>query len=110
MTVKVFPASEVAYVLRQALGPMREWSDCLADMRRGKTDIDGVQLLPTCRVYDGRAWRPGYSPDSIREFVREIRKLHPETTTRDPARGFEVDLDPLDVRSWSVRKIKPATH
>lgn len=109
MKVKVFSSGEVAHMLRLALGPMREWSDCLADMRRDKTDIDGLRLLPACKVRDGRAWRPAYAAENIIEFVLEVRGRHPEIMTREPIRGFEVELDPLDARSWSVRKIKPAT-
>ena len=109
MKVKMFPSSEVAYMLRLALGPMREWSDALTDMRRDKTDIDGLRLLPTCRLYDGRSWRPGYTAAAIKEFITEIRVRHPEIKAREPIRGFEVDLDPLDDRSWVVRKIAPVT-
>jgi hypothetical protein len=109
MKAKIYPAGEVAYVLRQALGPLREWSDCLSDMRRGKTDLDGFRLLPTCRIRDGRAWRPAYEAGSVTEFIREIRALHPEIMTRTPARGFEIEIDPADERAWFVRKLSPMT-
>lgn len=110
MKTKIYPAGEVAYVLRQALGPLREWSDCLADMRREKTSVDGFRLLPVCVINDGRAWRPGYDARSIDEFVREIRSLHPEIETRTPVRGFEVEFDPSDERSWTVRKLSAMIH
>lgn len=110
MKTKIYPAGEVAYVLRQALGPLREWSDCLADMRRDKTDLDGFRLLPTCRIRDGRCWRPGYAADSVIEFIREIRSLHPEIETHTPARGFEVEFDPSDECSWTVRKLSATIH
>ena len=100
----IYPPGEVAYFLRRTLGPMREWSDCLADMRRDKTSVDGIQLLPTCRIRDGRCWRPGYSAESIREFVKEVRALHPEISTDTPIKGIEIELDPDDEGSWRVRK------
>ncbi len=110
MKTKIYPASEVAYILRQTLGPLREWSDCLADMRRDKTSLDGIRLLPTCRIYDGRCWRPGYIASSVVEFIREIRVLHPEIETRTGATGFEIELDPTDKRAWYVRKLSPTIH
>lgn len=109
MKVTVYAPGEVAYILRQALGPLREWSDCLADMRRGKTSIDGICLLPVCRARDGRAWRPMYEADSIREFITEIRAAHPEITTKPPLRSFQLEMDPCDERAWFVRKLKGVT-
>lgn len=109
MKTTIYPAGEVAYALRMALGPLREWSDCLSDMRRGKTDLDGYRLLPTCRIHDGRCWRPGYTAASVVEFIKEIRELHPEIGTRTLPKGFEIEVDPCDGRAWFVRKL-PAMH
>ena len=105
MKTKVFAATEVAYILRQALGSLREWSDCLADMRRDKTSVEGLQLLPTGMIHDGRAWRPAYDGASIAEFIRAVRTLRPELPFRPPIEGFEVDLDPSDSRMWKLRKL-----
>lgn len=105
MTTKVYPAGEVAYILRQALGPLREWSDCLADMRQDKTSLDGFQLLPTCRIKGVRQWRPAYDAASIAAFIHEIRVRHPEIVTKAPAMGVNVELDPLDERRWPHRKL-----
>lgn len=108
MKTKIFPAGEVAYILRQTLGPLREWSECLTDMRLDRTSLDGFQLLPTCRIKVSRHWRPGYNAANIDAFVREIRALHPEITTHTPVRGVQVEISPFDERAWYLRKL-PAT-
>lgn len=109
--MKIYPPGEVAYFLRRALGPLREWSDCLADMRRNKTNVDGMQLLPVCQIHDGRRWRPGYTVESLAEFIRQVRTSHPEIRTDAPAIGIEIGLDPSDERSWRIRKLgSPTKH
>lgn len=105
MKTKIYPAGEVAYILRQALGPLREWSECLTDMRLGRTSLDGFQLRPTCCIKITRHWRPGYDAASIDIFVRAIRALHPEITTHTPVRGVQVEISPFDERAWSHRKL-----
>jgi hypothetical protein len=110
MTAKVYTAGEVAYILRQTLGPLREWSDCLADMRQGKTSLDGIQLLPICRIKSVRQWRPAYDGTSIASFIHEIRALHPEIVTNLKPQGIEVDLSPTDDRAWFVRKLPTIFH
>lgn len=103
--MKVYPPGEVAYFLRQALGPMREWSDCLADMRRGKTNVAGLQLLPVCRE---RALRPLYAAESIREFVKQVQCRCPEIETGAPLRGIEVEIELDDELPWRLRKLPSA--
>jgi hypothetical protein len=107
---KVYSAGEVAYTLRKALGPLREWSDCLADMRQDKTSLDGFQLLPICSIKSVRQWRPAYDAAAIAAFIHEIRALHPEIVTNLKPQGVEVDLRPTDERAWFVRKLPTLFH
>lgn len=108
MKAKILPASEVAYILRHQLGPMRAWDDALADMRANKTNVSGCVLLPTCRVHDGRAWRPGYVAADVVEFIRAVRRAHPDAKRLAPLHYSVVSVDPADTRAWKVRKL-PAT-
>jgi hypothetical protein len=105
MKANIYPAGEVAFILRQALGPLREWSECLTDMRLDRTSLDGFQLRPTCSIKISHHWRPGYDAANIAAFVREIRALHPEIATHTPVRGVQVEISPFDERAWRHRKL-----
>lgn len=108
-TERVLASGEVAYVCRQALGPSvrGEWSDCLTDMRIGKTKVNGRVLLPVCKIHDGKAWRPGYRWSDVADFIRAVSKANPEAKARVPMQSKFVELDPSeDGYSWRVRKIK----
>lgn len=106
MKVKVMSASEVAAYLRQALGPLRAWDDCIADMRRGTTSINGLVLLPFCRSPDGKASRPQYRIGDVTEFVRAVKAAIPEAVPGITFKVNEVEHDPADRRSWKARKYK----
>ncbi len=110
MKMRIYPAGEVAYILRQTLGPLREWSECLTDMRLDRTNLDGFQLRPTCRIKISRHWRPGYDAASVAAFIREIRALRPEIATHTPPRGVQVEISPLDERAWYLRKLPVTIH
>lgn len=106
MQKKVYPASEVAFALRMALGPIRAWDDCLSDMRRGSTNVDGHVLLPTCRMHDGRAWRPGYDANSVVVFINAVRATNPNCQNRAPLAFKLMDIDPRDTRNWRQRRLR----
>lgn len=109
MTTKIFPASEVAYMLRQTLGPIRAWDDCLTDMRLGKTTVSDYALLPACKTHDGRLWRPGYTAADIAAFIKAVKAANPDAKPHTPHQFRMIDLDPSDERPWSMRKLSPAT-
>lgn len=104
MHTKIYPASEVAFTLRLALGPLRAWDDCLTDMRRGATRVDGHVLLPVGRIHDGRAWRPGYSADDIAKFITAVQATSSEACRRAPLKFKIMDINPKDARHWRARK------
>ncbi len=109
MKIKALRAAEVAHILRRALGPMRDWSDCLADMRADKTDIGGVRLLPV-GVLSAGCPRPIYHPASIAEFITKVRQLYSDTgeAVKDaPIQAVEVEIDLDDERDWKHVKAKP---
>ncbi len=108
MKVKAIPAGEVAFILRRALGPMRDWADALADMRGEKTSVCGVRLMPAGEVHDGRCYRPLYTAAAIKEFIREVSAAG--GSMKDvPIRTYDVDIDLDDERGWKHRKVKPVT-
>lgn len=105
MRALVLPSSEVAYALRRLLGPIVAWDDCLADMRRGKTSIEGLRLVPACRYHDGLAWRPGYTKADILIFVAEVRAKRPDARPGIGLQAKTVELYPADMRFWKVKKV-----
>ncbi|UCV22857.1 hypothetical protein [Ferribacterium limneticum] len=108
MKLKGMRSSEVSYLLRRELGPIRDWSDCLADMRAEKTDIAGLRLLPLGVMAAG-CGRPIYQPASVIEFIKEVRLLIPEARKGISYQTVEVEIDLLDERCWKHRKAKPVT-
>jgi hypothetical protein len=106
MKATVLPAGETAYLLRRALGPICEWSDCLSDMRRGIRDLEGLVLLPSGRCHDGRKYRPVYSHASIRDFIFAVSDRRKGMNVDAPLQGFQVELDPTDTCSWKVRTLE----
>lgn len=108
MKVKGMRAGDVAYLLRRELGPIRDWSDCLADMRAEKTDVCGVRLLPV-GVMSAGCGRPIYHPTSVVAFVKEVRLQCPEAQKNVPYQTIEVEIDLSDERHWKQIKAKPIT-
>lgn len=104
MKAKIFPAPEAALILREALGPLRAWDDCLSDMRRGTTKLNGFTLLPVCQTHDGRAWRPGYAGSDIADFIRSVLEATEDAKPRVPPQFKELTID----RSmhWRVQKLE----
>lgn len=107
MKTKVLRAAEVAHVLRRALGPMRDWSDALADMRAEKTDVGGVRLLPV-GVLSAGCRRPVYHPASVAEFINEVRLRCLESRKDAPLQAVEVEIDLFDERGWRQIVAKPS--
>jgi hypothetical protein len=110
MKVKLLPASETAYMLRRALGPVRSWDDCLADMRRDKTSCYGFVLKPYAKMHDGKTHRPVYLATDVHDFITAILEIIPYKPEFRSARTYEVEIDPLDHRSWLVRPVVPTIH
>jgi hypothetical protein len=73
--LNVMYASETAFALRLALGPLCDWSQKLADWRRRKTDSDGTmpRLMP-CAGPDGEI-RMLYDLADIQAFVEAYKRF-----------------------------------
>lgn len=111
ITERVYPSGEVAFILRQALGDMRSWDDCLADMRSGKTNVCGCVLEPVIRLFNERAWRPTYAWSDIATFIRAVSAATAEAKVRLPMQGKVITYD--TAVDWRAQRIKarriPAT-
>jgi len=109
MKLKVMPAPEVAYVLRQKLGPIRAWEFTLADMRRGRVEsVHGAILLPICMGKHEGAWRPMYATTDVVEFIRAVRAATPGTARTMSYQVKIAHTHPGDTRPWHTRKLPVA--
>ncbi len=110
MIVKTISAPEAAYALRRALGTIRAWDDCLADMRRGRTDCHGYVLKPIAQVHDGRSKRPIYLASHVAEFIKAILEIRPGAAETRGIQTREMDVDMSGSSSWLVRPVSPVIH
>lgn len=109
MKLKVISAPEVAYLLRRELGPTRNWDDTLADMRRGRVEVHGYSLLPTCMGKYARAWRPMYATPDILAFIRAVRAADCGAARNLPYQVKTAHMEPTDTRPWYRRKLLVAS-
>lgn len=109
MKIKVLFAPEVAYVLREKLGPIRAWEFTLADMRRGRVDsVHGATLLPICMGKHEGAWRPVYAATDVVEFIKAVRVATPGAAHTMPYQVKTAHTHPGDPRPWHTRKLPVA--
>lgn len=108
MKLKVLRAAEVAFLLRNELGPSRNWDDTLADMRRGKVEVHGCVLLPTCMGKDARAWRPMYAAANVVDFIKAVRAADPTAARNVRYQIKTAYMHPTDTRPWYNRKLPVA--
>lgn len=108
MKLKVLSAPEVAFLLRKELGPARNWDDTLADMRRGRVEVHGLTLLPTCKGKYAGAWRPLYAIPDVVSFIKAVRMLDPSAARNIPYQIKTAHTDPTDIRPWYIRKLPVA--
>lgn len=102
----VYSAAETAHLLRNHLGPFLAWSYVLADMRRDRTTVEGLTLLPVCRIHDGIGYVPFYRREDLARFIHEVSLRHPEAVKGKPVEKLEVDIDLEDGNYWFARKFK----
>ena len=105
MKERIVSASEVAYILRFSLGPLRAWDDALSDMRRDKSNYEGLILKPIGMGKINGFYRPVYSLSDVREFIKHARLMHPELTSPHSLLIREAEVNPSDIRPWDLRKL-----
>lgn len=102
----VYSVSETAYILRQELGPLRAWVDCLNDMRRNRTSVSGYVLKPIAKLHDGLSWRPEYEHTDIWKFIESVRAINPKAKAGVTPRYKGVSIDPTDRKYGIVRHVE----
>jgi len=109
MKFKVISAPEVAYLLRRELGPLRNWDDTLADMRRGRVEVHGYTLQPICKGKYAGSWRPMYAANDVVDFIKKVRFAAPTAGRHVPYQVKTAYTDPADARPWYTRKLLVAS-
>ncbi|MGZ3182934.1 MAG: hypothetical protein ACXU8N_10880 [Telluria sp.] len=109
MKMQVISAPEVAYLLRRELGPLRNWDDTLADMRRGRVEVHGQSLLPTCKAKFAGAWRPMYAVADVVDFIKAVRSADPRAARHAPYQVRIALTEPTDARPWYKRRLLVAS-
>lgn len=103
-------ASETQFALRRALGPIRAWSDFLADLAREqskKVHVRGCRLFPIARRRD-RCGRPLYDPAHVAEFIRNVWTADP-SLRRDwsAVQREEFEFEEAPLLPWRMRRAEP---
>lgn len=75
--VETMSLPEAAFLLRQKLGPLRNWTDFLTDNIRGQQSIAGLRLLPVAKRRDRSSYRPVYDLTDVMTFIDEVRRAMP---------------------------------
>jgi|GEM_PF-1715226 len=107
---KVLTTDEAALVLRLRLGDQQSWVYTLADMRRNRTSLYGMKLLPVARVMVSDGYQPVYLTSQVFAFAQAVAERLPNVTKNKPVSQIEIDMDLEDGRSWHVRKFKVAAR
>lgn len=107
---KLVSVSETQFALRQALGPIRGWSDFLADLAREKpkaVHVRGWKLFPVALKRD-RCGRPLYDPGEIAAFIKNVWAADP--TLKGDWSSLEkhlVDFEDSPLLPWRMRVATP---
>lgn len=100
-TIETVSSADAVHMLREQLGPLRNWSDFLSDNIRGRQSIAGFQLLPVALRRDQHTYRPVYDVAAIRAFIENVRKLVPSAVPT-PVRVTALAID--SAKHWRMNK------
>lgn len=98
-SIQTISLPEAAYLLRDQLGPLRNWSDFLTDNIRGRQSLAGLQLLPIAKRRDRSSYRPVYDVAEVLAFIENVRKTVPSAGPA-PVKTTALALDPT--RHWRI--------
>jgi hypothetical protein len=104
--IRAVIASETSFILRHELGPIYNWEDRLADMRRGRV-VSGPILLPCNLSKRASMWRPMYAPEDIEAFLIAYRAYDRRAESGVTALIHILETDDTDHRHWRVRRLSP---
>lgn len=97
---KLLTLGETAHALSRYLGPERNWANFLTDCIRNRQHLAGYALMPSARLQDARGFRPAYSIDSIKAFIRAVKTAMPGL--KPGVRPVAVTLDTR--KGWLINK------
>lgn len=103
-------AAETAAILRQYLGPARQWRDFLADCIRDRTSLHGHTLKPYAARGGGRNLvpRPLYRGADVVAFIRSVRLADPSLCPA-PVKAKPFTLENATGLPWRLRVATPVT-
>lgn len=124
VTETLYSTAETAAMLTARLGLIREWSDTLADMRRGRQHLAGLTLLPVCMSRTDGTKRPFYSRRDIDAFTAAVTAKGLAMPPKITGRIFDVPVpnygEPVPhwrqtvlvprSRSWAVQRNVGTRH
>ena len=102
--IDTIDVGEAAYLLRQELGPLKQWTAWLSDCTRGKAgSIHGLILKPCAlqRCAVRGVFRPRYSLKTVREFIDAVKAA---TLSAHPAGIKTAPLAVAPGVSWRSNK------
>lgn len=99
--IQTLSVSEVAFILRARLGPMRNWTNFLTDNIRGCQSVAGLTLMPCGRRHDGKGYRPIYDLADVTAFIEAVKVAVP-SAGRVPVRIMALLVD--KARNWRINK------
>lgn len=105
MRERLVTASDAAYILRFSLGPFRAWDDILFDMRRDRSNYEGLILRPIGMGLINGRYRPVYRISDIQEFIKLALPLQPALAAPHKLLIREAEIDPADTKPWRLRKL-----
>jgi hypothetical protein len=102
--------SDAAFMIHHALGPDRDWSETLKDMRRDRVDYEGLKLKPFGKLKMYRSQRPAYRMKEVERFILNARircgvTIAPSPIAPDLISPQLVEDDPANTLHWRVRKL-----
>lgn len=102
--IDTIDVGEAAYLLRQELGPLKQWTAWLNDCSRGEAGaVFGLTLTPCAAQRDSvrAVFRPRYSLKAVRQFIEAVKAA---TLAARPAGIKTVPLAVDTGLSWRINR------
>ncbi|EHJ4099560.1 hypothetical protein QMS78_06355 [Cronobacter dublinensis] len=102
----VITTSDAAYMIHDAIGPLRNWHTILDDMRLNRGDYCELVLTPIGIAKHEKSKRPVYLLSDVQKFIDEARVRSGSKVSPRSINPFPVEYDPSDKRKWNERKLQ----
>lgn len=113
-TTLAVTTSDAAFMLHYNLGPVRDWTQTLEDMRGKEKNYLKMSIKPFGKLKVCRSYRPAYRVSEVHNFIEEARlrsgiTLPVAAVPSDKIAPQLVEDDPANTAHWKVRKLTPYT-